>query len=92
MLNIAGISCTRRADNDNTQDVHTTATLTHNAGGDSLGIVSQVSSPVYILEYLPTLTCDQVRYAIANYGVDPNNVFATGTSSGAMMTNVLMGA
>ncbi|KAL0576595.1 hypothetical protein V5O48_005388 [Marasmius crinis-equi] len=33
-----------------------------------------------------------VRYAIANYGVDPALVFATGTSSGAMMTNVLMGA
>lgn len=55
-------------------DVHTNATLTHNAGGDSLGIVSQV------------------RYAIANYGIDPSLVFATGTSSGAMMTNVLMGA
>ena len=55
-------------------DVHTNATLTHNAGGDSLGIVSQV------------------RFAIANYGVDPTLVFATGTSSGAMMTNVLMGA
>ncbi|KAF6763214.1 acetyl xylan esterase [Ephemerocybe angulata] len=33
-----------------------------------------------------------VRYAIANYGVDKSRVFATGTSSGAMMTNVLMGA
>ncbi|KAL5532102.1 hypothetical protein ACEPAF_5666 [Sanghuangporus sanghuang] len=55
-------------------DVHTQATLTHDAGGDSLGIVSQV------------------RYAIQNYGVDPSLVFATGTSSGAMMTNVLMGA
>lgn len=55
-------------------DVHTNATLTHNAGGDSLGIISQV------------------RYAIANYGVDATRVFATGTSSGAMMTNVLMGA
>lgn len=33
-----------------------------------------------------------VRYAIANYGVDASRVFATGTSSGAMMTNVLMGA
>ncbi|KAK7694004.1 hypothetical protein QCA50_003580 [Cerrena zonata] len=55
-------------------DVHTDATLTHNAGGDSLGIVSAV------------------RFAIANWGVDAANVFATGTSSGAMMTNVLMGA
>ncbi|TCD60127.1 hypothetical protein EIP91_010689 [Steccherinum ochraceum] len=55
-------------------DVHTNATLTHNAGGDSLGIASMV------------------RFAIANYGVDATQVFATGTSSGAMMTNVLMGA
>ena len=55
-------------------DVHTNATLTHNAGGDSLGIASMV------------------RYAISTYGVDASRVFATGTSSGAMMTNVLMGA
>ncbi|KAG5342659.1 hypothetical protein C0989_010627 [Termitomyces sp. Mn162] len=55
-------------------DVHTTATLTHDGGGDSLGIASAV------------------RYAIANWNVDPNRVFATGTSSGAMMTNVLAGA
>ncbi|PFH52855.1 carbohydrate-binding module family 1 protein [Amanita thiersii Skay4041] len=55
-------------------DVHTNATLTHNAGGDSLGIASMV------------------RYAITNYHVDPNRVFMTGTSSGAMMTNVLAGA
>ncbi|KAG6866234.1 hypothetical protein C0991_007259, partial [Blastosporella zonata] len=33
-----------------------------------------------------------VRYAITNYHVDANRVFATGTSSGAMMTNVLAGA
>ncbi|KAF8149428.1 acetyl xylan esterase [Crassisporium funariophilum] len=55
-------------------DVHTTATLTHNSGGDSLGIASMV------------------RYAIANYGVDASRVFATGVSSGAMMTAVLAGA
>lgn len=55
-------------------DVHTTATLTHDAGGDSLGIVSMV------------------RYAIANYGVDKTRVFAAGTSSGAMMAEVLAGA
>ncbi|KAH9484830.1 putative acetylxylan esterase A [Psilocybe cubensis] len=55
-------------------DVHTSATLTHNAGGDSLGIASMI------------------RYAISNYGVDPARVFVTGTSSGAMMTNVLAGA
>ncbi|PPQ92150.1 hypothetical protein CVT25_008775 [Psilocybe cyanescens] len=55
-------------------DVHSTGTLTHNGGGDSLGIASMV------------------RYAIANWGVDASRVFATGTSSGAMMTNVLMGS
>ncbi|KAI0069947.1 acetyl xylan esterase [Panus rudis PR-1116 ss-1] len=32
------------------------------------------------------------RYAIQNWGVDANRVFAVGTSSGAMMTNVLAGA
>ncbi|KNZ78739.1 putative acetylxylan esterase A [Termitomyces sp. J132] len=61
-------------DSGNCWDVHSNATLTHNAGGDSLGIVSAV------------------RYAISTYNVDPNRVFATGTSSGAMMTNVLAGA
>lgn len=51
-------------------DVHSDATLTHDAGGDSLGIASMV------------------RYTIDQYGADPSRVFATGTSSGAMMTNV----
>ncbi|TFL00342.1 carbohydrate esterase family 1 protein [Pterulicium gracile] len=55
-------------------DVHTKATLTHDAGGDSLAIA------------------EAVRYAIKEYGVDKKRVFATGLSSGAMMTNVLMGA
>ena len=55
-------------------DVHSNATFTHDAGGDSLAIASAV------------------RFAIQNHGVDKNRVFATGTSSGAMMTNVLMGA
>lgn len=32
------------------------------------------------------------RFALANWGVDPNRVFAVGTSSGAMMTSVLAGA
>ncbi|KZP18271.1 carbohydrate-binding module family 1 protein [Athelia psychrophila] len=32
------------------------------------------------------------KYAIANWGVDSTQVFATGTSSGAMMVSVLMGA
>ncbi|KAL1744633.1 carbohydrate esterase family 1 protein [Schizophyllum fasciatum] len=55
-------------------DVHSNQTLTHDAGGDSLGIASMV------------------RYTIDKYGADPARVFATGTSSGAMMTNVLIGA
>ncbi|GAB1517241.1 hypothetical protein RhiTH_000285 [Rhizoctonia solani] len=55
-------------------DVHSNKTLTHNAGGDSLGIANGL------------------RYLIAQYGVDTSKVFATGTSSGAMMTNVLAGA
>ena len=55
-------------------DVHSTETLTHDRGGDSIAIASAV------------------RYSIQNYNVDPNRVFMTGTSSGAMMTNVLAGA
>jgi acetylxylan esterase len=55
-------------------DVSSNATLSHNGGGDSLGIVSMV------------------KYTLATYGGDPNRVFAMGTSSGAMMTNVLIGA
>lgn len=51
-----------------------TASLTHNGGGDSLTIVNMV------------------KYAIANYGGDASRVYATGSSSGAMMTNVLAGA
>jgi len=58
----------------NCWDVASTASLTHNGGGDSLTIVNMVT------------------YAIANYGGDATRVFATGSSSGAMMTNVLAGA
>ena len=32
-----------------------------------------------------------VDYAIATYGADRNRVYATGFSSGAMMTNVMLG-
>ncbi|EKD16847.1 carbohydrate esterase family 1 protein [Drepanopeziza brunnea f. sp. 'multigermtubi' MB_m1] len=35
---------------------------------------------------------NMVDYAVKNYGGDPDRVFVTGTSSGAMMTNVLAGA
>ncbi|KAH7024922.1 carbohydrate esterase family 1 protein [Microdochium trichocladiopsis] len=55
-------------------DVSSTQTLTHNGGGDSLGIVSMV------------------KWTIQRYGADAARVFATGNSSGAMMTNVLIGA
>jgi acetylxylan esterase len=35
---------------------------------------------------------NMVKYAVANYGGDLSRVYATGLSSGAMMTNVLAGA
>ena len=35
---------------------------------------------------------NMVTYAVNNYGGDPDRVYATGSSSGAMMTNVLAGA
>ncbi|KAA8911563.1 acetyl xylan esterase [Sphaerosporella brunnea] len=55
-------------------DVHSAATLSHNAGGDSLSIVNMV------------------RYTISTYKADSSRVFAAGTSSGAMMCEVLAGA
>lgn len=55
-------------------DVASSASLTHNKGGDSETIVNMV------------------KYTVAHYGGDANRVFATGSSSGAMMTNVLAGA
>lgn len=51
-----------------------TASLTHNGGGDSQTIVNMVS------------------YAVSNYGGDASRVYVTGSSSGAMMTNVLSSA
>jgi acetylxylan esterase len=59
---------------DKCWDVSSNATLTHNGGGDSQGIVSMV------------------KYTLAKYNGDPNRVFSMGTSSGAMMTNVLLGS
>ncbi|KAI1137588.1 carbohydrate esterase family 1 protein [Hypoxylon sp. FL0543] len=35
---------------------------------------------------------NMVKYAVDKYGGDANRTFVTGTSSGAMMTNVLLGA
>ncbi|EHK98423.1 putative Acetylxylan esterase A [Glarea lozoyensis 74030] len=55
-------------------DVSSTASLTHNGGGDSQTIVNMV------------------KYAETHYGGDPDKVYMTGSSSGAMMTNVLAGA
>ncbi|KAF7945484.1 hypothetical protein EAE96_010253 [Botrytis aclada] len=58
---------------DQCWDVSSTASLTHNGGGDSLAIVNMV------------------KYVLKTYNADPNRVFSMGTSSGAMMTNVLVG-
>lgn len=59
---------------DGCWDVATPGALTHNGGGDPLGIVSMV------------------RYLIKNFHADSTRVYALGVSSGAMMTNVLLGA
>jgi len=59
---------------DKCWDVSSSQTLTHNGGGDSLGIVSMV------------------KYAISKYNGNANRVFSFGVSSGAMMTNVLLGS
>ncbi|ORY62355.1 Alpha/Beta hydrolase protein [Pseudomassariella vexata] len=59
---------------DKCWDVSSNDTLTHDAGGDSLGITSMV------------------RWTLAKYNGDAGRVFVTGISSGAMMTNVLIGA
>lgn len=59
---------------DKCWDVSSFETLTHDGGGDSLGIVSMVN------------------WTLNTYSGDPRRVFVTGVSSGAMMTNVLVGA
>ena len=59
---------------DQCWDVSSKQSLTHDGGGDALGIVSMV------------------RWAIKEYDADKERVFVTGTSSGAMMTNVLLGS
>jgi acetylxylan esterase len=59
---------------DQCWDVSSNASLTHNGGGDALGIVSMV------------------RWTLEKYGGDKDRVFVTGTSSGAMMTQVLLGS
>lgn len=59
---------------DKCWDVSSNASLSHNGGGDALGIVSMV------------------KWTLREYKADRNRVFVTGTSSGAMMTNVLIGS
>lgn len=59
---------------DQCWDVSSKETLTHNGGGDSLGIVSMV------------------RWTLEKYHGDKSRVFVAGISSGAMMTQVLLGA
>ncbi|RYP92799.1 hypothetical protein DL770_001079 [Monosporascus sp. CRB-9-2] len=59
---------------DKCWDVSSNATLSHDGGGDSLGIASMA------------------RWALERYNGDPARVFVTGVSSGAMMTQVLVGA
>ncbi|KAL0767917.1 hypothetical protein CaCOL14_008892 [Colletotrichum acutatum] len=52
-------------------DVSSTASLTHNGGGNSNAIANMVT------------------YTLDKYAGDKSKVFVTGTSSGAMMTNVM---
>lgn len=58
---------------DGCWDVHSEATLKHDGGGDSQGIVSMV------------------EYVEQHYNGNADQVYVTGISSGAMMTNVLLG-
>jgi acetylxylan esterase len=57
---------------NNCWDVGSTATLTHDGGGDTQAIA------------------EMVTYAISKHGANANRVYATGTSSGAMMTEALL--
>ncbi|KAK3386097.1 Alpha/Beta hydrolase protein [Podospora didyma] len=59
---------------DQCWDVSSQQTLSHNGGGDSLGIVSMV------------------KWTLNKYHGDASRVFVTGVSSGAMMTQVLVGS
>lgn len=59
---------------DKCWDVSSPQTLSHNGGGDSLGIISAV------------------RWAVKEFHADVERIFVSGVSSGAMMTNVLLGS
>ncbi|HSS39056.1 MAG TPA: PHB depolymerase family esterase [Polyangia bacterium] len=56
----------------NCWDVGSTASLTHDGGGDTQAIA------------------EMVKYTITKYGANADRVYATGTSSGAMMTEALL--
>ncbi|MFL5305206.1 MAG: alpha/beta hydrolase family esterase, partial [Polyangia bacterium] len=56
----------------NCWDVGSTASLTHDGGGDTQAIAQMV------------------KYTITKYGANADRVYATGTSSGAMMTEALL--
>jgi acetylxylan esterase len=56
----------------NCWDVGSTASLTHDGGGDTQAIAQMV------------------KYTITQYKANANRVYATGTSSGAMMTEALL--
>ncbi|KUJ10406.1 alpha/beta-hydrolase [Mollisia scopiformis] len=55
-------------------DVRSNASMTHDGGGDTLGLISMVN------------------YILTKYAGDPTKVFVTGSSSGGMMTNLLLAA
>jgi acetylxylan esterase len=59
---------------DQCWDVSSKESLTHDGGGDALGIISMI------------------RWTLEKYDGDKDRVFVSGTSSGAMMTNVLIGS
>lgn len=75
-------------------DVNTPQTLSHNGGGDSQGALSfqlMLRKSLLKLRVHPGIA-SMVSYSISTYGVNANYVYVTGTSSGAMMTNVMSGS
>jgi acetylxylan esterase len=66
--------CPSAVSSDGCWDVHSTASLSHDGGGDAGGIISMVD------------------YVVQNKNGDASRVYAAGHSSGAMMTNVLLGS
>jgi poly(3-hydroxybutyrate) depolymerase len=61
--------------------VNTNATLTHNGGGDSQ-VRQLVENGADEADLLCKGIASMITYAINNYGVNPNQVFVTGSSSG----------